>query len=138
MPAYPPRSRPTDGREFIPAAVVLPRTAEQVSEIVKLANRRGYRWYRARGTGLNDGAVPLAGGIIVDVKRMNQIKEVDLVDRCVTVGPDQHDEAQRGARETRRLPPGHAGVVPVLAGRRPDRLSGFSLLGTRWGTPEIW
>jgi len=74
--------------EYVPAAVVLPRTAQQVSEIVKLANRARIPVVpRAGGTGLNDGAVPLRGGIIVDVKRMNEIKEVDLADRCVTVGP---------------------------------------------------
>ena len=69
-------------RIHVPAAVVLPRTAQQVSEIVKLANRAGSRWcHEPGGTGLNDGAVPLRGGIIVDVKRMNEIKEIDLVDR---------------------------------------------------------
>ena len=30
---------------------------------------------------------PLRGGIMVDVKRMNQIHEIDLADRTVTVGP---------------------------------------------------
>ena len=34
-----------------------------------------------------DGAVPLRGGILVDVKLMNRIHEVDLVNRTVTVGP---------------------------------------------------
>jgi FAD/FMN-containing dehydrogenase len=29
----------------------------------------------------------LWGGIIVDVKRMDEVLEVDLADRCVTVGP---------------------------------------------------
>ena len=42
---------------------------------------------RAGGTGLNDGAMPLKRGIVVDVKLMNQIEEIDLVDRTVTVGP---------------------------------------------------
>jgi glycolate oxidase len=74
--------------EHMPAAVVLPRTAQQVSEIVKLANRHRIPLVpRAGGTGLADGAVPLHGGIVVDVKRMNQIKEIDLVNRTVTVGP---------------------------------------------------
>ena len=74
--------------EHMPAVVVLPRTAQQVSEIVKLANRAKIPVVpRAGGTGLNDGAVPLRGGILVDVKRMNQIHEIDLADRTVTVGP---------------------------------------------------
>ena len=65
-----------------------PADAEQVSEIVKLANRHRIPLVpRAGGTGLADGAVPLRGGIVVDVKLMNQIKDIDLVDRTVTVGP---------------------------------------------------
>jgi glycolate dehydrogenase FAD-linked subunit len=74
--------------DFVPDAVVLPRTAEQVSAIVKLANRHRIGIVpRAGGTGLADGAVPLRGGIVVDVKLMNQIHEIDMDDRTVTVGP---------------------------------------------------
>ena len=74
--------------EYMPQVVVLPRTAEQVSEIVKFANRHRIPVVpRAGGTGLADGAVPLRGGIMVDIKRMSEIKEIDLVNRTVTVGP---------------------------------------------------
>jgi glycolate oxidase len=73
--------------EFLPDMAVLPKSAEEVSAVVKLANRlRVPVVPRAGGTGLADGAVPLRGGIIVDVKLMNEIKELDLVDRTVTVG----------------------------------------------------
>ena len=72
----------------MPDLAVLPRTAEQVSRVVKLANRHRIPITpRAGGTGLNDGAMPLKRGIVVDVKLMNEIKEIDLVDRTVTVGP---------------------------------------------------
>ena len=55
--------------------------------MLKLANRLRIPVVpRAGGTGLADGAVPLRGGILVDVKLMNQIKEIDLTDRTVTVG----------------------------------------------------
>jgi glycolate oxidase len=75
-------------REHMPDVVVLPKTAEEVSEVVKLANRLRLPVVpRAGGTGLSDGAVPLRGGIMVDVKLMNRIHEIDLVDRTVTVGP---------------------------------------------------
>ena len=74
--------------DHMPDVAVLPTSAEEVSEIVKLANRLGIPVVpRAGGTGLSDGAVPLRGGILVDVKLMNQIHEVDLLDRTVTVGP---------------------------------------------------
>ena len=45
---------------------------------------------RAGGTGLNDGAVPLRGGIIVDVKRMNEIKEIDLAELLRHRRPGDH------------------------------------------------
>src|SRR5919106_2876017 len=65
--------------EHMPDVAVLPKTAEEVSEVVKLANRLGIPVVpRAGGTGLSDGAVPLRGGICVDVKLMNRIHEVDL------------------------------------------------------------
>ena len=68
--------------------MILPKTALEVSEVVKLANRHRIPIVpRAGGTGLSDGAVPLRGGIMIDCKLMNQIHEIDLVDRTVTVGP---------------------------------------------------
>ena len=121
--------------EYVPAAVVLPRTAQQVSEILKLANRAGIPVVpRAGGTGLNDGAVPLRGGIIVDVKRMNEIKEVDLADRCVTVGPGismmklNEELSKYGVFH----PDTPASYPCSLVGGR-IACSGFSLLGTRFG-----
>jgi glycolate oxidase len=74
--------------DHMPDVAVLPSSAQEVSEIVKLANRLRIPGVpRAGGTGLSDGAVPLRGGICVDVKLMNRIHEIDLVDRTVTVGP---------------------------------------------------
>ena len=49
--------------EFMPDVAILPRTAEEVSEVVKLANRlRVPVVPRAGGTGLSDGAVGGGGG----------------------------------------------------------------------------
>ena len=94
---------------------------------------------RAGGTGLNDGAVPLRGGIVVDVKRMNEIKEIDLVDRAVTRRPrHQHAQAQRGAEEVRRVLPGHAGLVPVLAGGGESRAAGSRCSAPGSGTRATW
>ena len=121
--------------EHLPAVVVLPRTAQQVSEIVKLANRARIPVVpRAGGTGLNDGAVPLRGGILVDVKRMNQIHEIDLADRTVTVGPGI---SMLKLNETLKqygvlFPDTPASYPCALVGGR-IACSGFSLLGTRFG-----
>ncbi|MDQ3735273.1 MAG: FAD-binding oxidoreductase, partial [Actinomycetota bacterium] len=73
--------------ERVPDLAVLPETTEEVAGIVRIANDlRVPVVPRDGGTGLTDGAVPLRGGIVVDVKRMNKIHELDLDNRTVTVG----------------------------------------------------
>ena len=121
--------------EYVPDLVVLPRTAEQVSEVVKLANRERIPIVpRAGGTGLNDGALPLKRGIVVDVKRMNQIHEVDLVDRTVTVGPGIN--MLKLNEELRKhgvmFPDDPASYPCSLVGGRIGT-SGWSLIGGRYG-----
>ena len=73
--------------ERVPDLAVLPTSTEQVAAVVKIANDlRVPVVPRDGGTGLTDGAVPLRGGIVIDVKRMNEVHELDLVNRTVTVG----------------------------------------------------
>ena len=121
--------------EFLPDVVVLPRTAEQVSRIVQLANE--YRVPvvpRAGGTGLADGAVPLRGGILVDVKRMDQIKEIDLGNNTVTVGPGIIMQTLNRSLKPHGVmyPDDPASYACSLVGGRIGT-SGLSLLGSRYG-----
>jgi glycolate oxidase len=121
--------------DYLPDLAVLPRTAEQVSEVVKLANRYGIPIVpRAGGTGLNDGAMPLKGGIVVDVKLMNQIKEIDLVDRTVTVGPGINMlKLNEELRKHGVIYPDDPASYPCsLVGGRCGT-SGWSLIGGRYG-----
>jgi glycolate oxidase len=121
--------------EFMPDVAILPRTAEEVSAVVKLANRLRIPVVpRAGGTGLSDGAVPLRGGILVDVKLMNQIHEIDLVDRTVTVGPGinmlkLNEELKRHGVF---YPDDPASYPCSLVGGRIGT-GGWSLLGARFG-----
>ena len=64
----------------------------------------------------------LRGGIVVDVKRMNQIHEIDLVNRTVTVGTgiNMLKLNERLARHG-LFYPDDPGVLPLLAGGRADR-----------------
>ncbi len=71
-----------------PVAVVLPRTAEQVSGVVKLARQEGIPVTpRGAGTGLSGGAVAQAGGIVVALTRMDKVLEIDPIDRTALVEP---------------------------------------------------
>ncbi len=121
--------------DHMPDVAILPRTAEEVSEVVKLANRLRIPVVpRAGGTGLSDGAVPLRGGILVDVKLMNEIHEIDLVDRAVTVGPGinmlkLNEELKRHGVF---YPDDPASYPCSLVGGRIGT-GGWSLLGARFG-----
>lgn len=62
----------------MPEVVVLPENAEQIAEVVKLANREIVPLIpRGAGTGLASAAVPFKGGIVLSVERMNRILELD-------------------------------------------------------------
>lgn len=71
-----------------PDAVVRPATAEQVSEIVKLANRTLTPIVpRGAGTAMCGHTVPLKGGIILDLTAMTKIKEMRVEDLYCVVEP---------------------------------------------------
>src|SRR5439155_986759 len=121
--------------DYIPQAVVLPTSAEQISEVVKLANRHRVPVVpRAGGTGLTDGAVPLRHGIMVDVKLMNRILEIDVEDRTVTVQPGIN--MLKLSEELKPLgyiyPDNPASYPCSLVGGRIGT-SGWSLIGARYG-----
>lgn len=64
-----------------PEVVVQPRTTEQVSQLVRHANERRIPVLpRGGGTGLCGSAVPLHGGMVLDMTRMNQVREVRVED----------------------------------------------------------
>ena len=66
----------------MPDAVVKPRTTEEVSALVKVAAR--YKiplTARGAATCLSGGAVPLKGGIVVEMVRMNRIRKIDVTNK---------------------------------------------------------
>ena len=72
----------------MPECVVRPESANQIAEIMKLANRERIPVTpRGAGSGLSGGAVPVFGGIVLLVDRMNRILEVDAANMMVVVEP---------------------------------------------------
>ncbi|CAB5141523.1 FAD/FMN-containing dehydrogenase [Olavius algarvensis associated proteobacterium Delta 3] len=72
----------------MPEVVVLPKTAQEIVEIVKLANREMIPITpRAAGSGLSGGAVPIFGGILLSIERMNTIIEIDDRNLMAVVEP---------------------------------------------------
>jgi glycolate oxidase len=71
-----------------PAMVVLPRTTEQVSEIVKICHRYNVPFIaRGAGTGLSGGALPVENCVLIGTALMKQILEIDYENQRVVVQP---------------------------------------------------
>jgi len=71
-----------------PDLVVFPRSAADVSAIVKIAAEHGLPIVgRGAGTGLSGGAIPRAGGIMIGFARMNRIVDIDIPNERATVEP---------------------------------------------------
>ncbi|OPY15099.1 MAG: putative FAD-linked oxidoreductase [Syntrophus sp. PtaU1.Bin005] len=69
-----------------PDAVVFPRTAEQVSAIMKLANaHRIPVTPRGGGTNVSGGSIPVLGGIVLCTTKMDKILNIDRENFTATV-----------------------------------------------------
>ncbi|MFC0676939.1 FAD-binding oxidoreductase [Lysobacter korlensis] len=75
-------------RQALPDAVALPRTREQVLALVRACRvHRVPVVARGRGTNTTGASVPVAGGVVVSLERMNRIVEMRPGDRCAIVEP---------------------------------------------------
>jgi len=69
-----------------PDVVVKPGTAEEIAAIVRLANRENIPVTpRGAGSGLSGGAVPIYGGILLSIERLNKVIELDKANMTITV-----------------------------------------------------
>ena len=74
--------------KFPPEAVVLPRSAEEIAAIMRLANEARFPvTARGGGVGYTGGAVPVEGGIVIGTDRMNHIREINADDLYVLTEP---------------------------------------------------
>lgn len=121
--------------ERVPDLAVLPESTEEVAAVVRIANELKVPVVpRDGGTGLTDGAVPMRGGIVVDVKRINAIHEIDLENRTVTVGAgiSMLKLNEELGKYGLFFPDDPASYPCSLVGGRIGT-SGWSLIGARYG-----
>lgn len=86
----------------MPDVVVKPENAVQVSEVIRLANKEGIPVTpRGAGSGLAGGCVPIYGGIVLSLERMNRILEIDKKNLVVVAEPGvvTNDLCRRVAEE---------------------------------------
>ncbi len=71
-----------------PEAVAFPRTTAEVASIVKVARSLELPIVaRGAGTGISGGAIPVQGGVVIALSRMNHILDVDPANRIAVVEP---------------------------------------------------
>ncbi len=81
----------TDGTRLGAAAdlVVLPASTQEIARLAALCNdARVPMVVRGAGTGYTGGAVPIRGGLLISLERMNRILEIDEVNLLARVQPN--------------------------------------------------
>ncbi|MGQ9619065.1 MAG: FAD-binding oxidoreductase, partial [Candidatus Aminicenantia bacterium] len=83
-------SRDESGKYYfhIPDIVLKPTSSNQISQILKIANRERIPVTpRGAGSGLSGGCIPICGGIVLSLERMNRLIEVDKTNMVAIVEP---------------------------------------------------
>jgi glycolate oxidase len=119
-----------------PDVAVWPQNTEQVSAILKLANENKVPVTpRGAGTSLSGTTVPVQGGIVLDMLRMDKILEIRVEDRLVVVQPGVvYGDLEKALDLTGFFfPPDPAsGIVSTLGGNVAVNAGG--LKGVKYGT----
>lgn len=119
-----------------PDAAVWPESTEQVSQMIKFANEFKIPVVpRGAGTSLSGGAIPINGGIIIDLSKMNQIIEISIENRYARVqGGVVCDDLNRElAKSGFTFPPDPASSsVATIGGNVSTNAGGIK--GAKYGT----
>jgi glycolate oxidase len=87
-----------------PDAVALPRSTKSVAAILKFANQHRIPVTpRGAGHGYVGGCVPVRGGIVLSLQRMNRIREINAADFVAVVQPGVNTAEFQNRCESRRL-----------------------------------
>ncbi len=72
--------------QHLPDVAVTPATTEEVAAVMGFAYEQGIPvTSRGAGTSLSGGTIPLTGGIVLALTRLNRIIEIDHVNTCAVV-----------------------------------------------------
>ena len=94
----------TENLHYLPEVVIKPRTAEEISVILKICNKEKIPVTpRGAGTGLSGGALPHLGGVLLSTERMNSILQIDERNLQVITEPGVITEVLQNAVKEKGL-----------------------------------
>ncbi len=94
----------TERLSYLPEVVLKPRTADEISAIMRICNE--YKipvTPRGAGTGLSGGALPHLGGVLISSERMNSILQIDERNLQVITEPGVITEVLQNAVKEKGL-----------------------------------
>ena len=114
---------------FMPDAVAFPRNSREVSRILNLANKEGFPVIpRGAGSGKSGGALPVAGGLVLSLERLNRILQLDEENLIAKVEPGVITADLQEAVEKRGLfyPPDPASIkISTIGGNVAECAGGL-------------
>ena len=85
-------------RHALPETVVFAHNHDHVRDVVRLCNEFGVSLTpRGRGTGTTGATVPVCGGLVLSLERMDSIAEIDPANRIMVVEPGVTNQAVQDA-----------------------------------------
>ncbi len=78
----------TEDFVFPPHAVLIPRSTEEIAEVMQFCNNNKiYVTVRGAGTGLSGAALPVCGGLVISTEKLNKIISIDYNNMMATIEP---------------------------------------------------
>lgn len=94
----------TEDLHYVPACAVVARSRDDVVATLKFADQHGVPVTpRGAGTGLSGAALPVYGGIVLSLEKMNRILEIDLDNLMAVVEPGVITEVLQNAVQEKGL-----------------------------------
>lgn len=124
--------------QHLPDAVVFPGSTDEIARILRLCAQTNTKIVpRGNGSGLSGGAVPIEGGIVLEMNRLNQLDEIDTANLTATFGPGLVTSQLSRAVEAQGLfyPPDPGSVVISSLGGNVAECAG-GMRGLKYGVTK--
>jgi len=125
-------------RHALPDAVVLPASHAEVAAVVRLCYLHHVTiTARGRGTGTAGGTVPIHGGVVLSLERMNRVLCIDAANRVAVVQPGTSNQALQEAARAHGFfwpPDPTSAAVATIGGNLACNAAGPRAV--KYGTPR--